>query len=126
MDATRRASIQAIGAASLAALTGNIAYAQTARKLTILIGFPAGGAPDTVARAMSVALRDAGYTVVIDNKAGAGGRLAADVLMQAPADGSTIMLVPAGNMTIYPHIYNKLQLTFHSLLFYFLHIFFCL
>jgi tripartite-type tricarboxylate transporter receptor subunit TctC len=109
MDATRRASIQAIGAASLAALTGNIAYAQTARKLTILIGFPAGGAPDTVARAMSVALRDAGYTVVIDNKAGAGGRLAADVLMQAPADGSTIMLVPAGNMTIYPHIYNKLK-----------------
>ena len=65
MDATRRASIQAIGAASLAALAGNIAYAQTARKLTILIGFP--------------------------------------------ADGSTVMLVPAGNMTIYPHIYNKLK-----------------
>jgi tripartite-type tricarboxylate transporter receptor subunit TctC len=109
MDTTRRAALQALGAASLAALAGTMAHAQTGKKLTILIGFPAGGAPDTVARAMSVALRDAGYTVIIDNKAGAGGRLAADALLQAPADGSTIMLVPAGNMTIYPHIYNKLK-----------------
>jgi len=109
MDTQRRASIRAIGAASLAALTGPFAHAQTGKKLTLLIGFPAGGAPDTVARAMSVSLRDAGYTVVVDNKAGAGGRLAADALLQAPADGGTIMLMPGGNMTIYPHIYSKLK-----------------
>ena len=109
MDTQRRASIRAIGAASLAALSGPFAHAQTGKKLTILIGFPAGGAPDTVARAVSVSLREAGYAVIVDNKAGAGGRLAVDALLQAPADGSTIMLIPGGNMTIYPHIYDKLK-----------------
>ena len=109
MDAKRRATLRAMGAASLTALGSPWAHAQASKKLTILVGFPAGGAPDVVARAISVSLRDAGYAVIVDNKAGAGGRLAADALLQAPADGSTVMLLPAGNMTIYPHIYNNLK-----------------
>ena len=85
------------------------AHAQAGKKLNVLVGFPAGGAPDTVARAVAEGLRELGYSAVVDNKTGAGGRLAADALLAGPADGSTIMLVPGGNLTIYPHIYPKLR-----------------
>lgn len=109
MALTRRKSLELLGAASLASLPGVGAHAQDARKLTILVGYPAGGAPDTVARAMTEALRGARYTAIVDNKTGAGGRLAADAMLAAPADGQTIMLMPGGNITIYPHIYNKMR-----------------
>jgi tripartite-type tricarboxylate transporter receptor subunit TctC len=109
MAMTRRLSTLLLGATALAAISPLPALGQTGKKLTILVGFPAGGAVDAVARAMTETLRTAGYTVIIDNKTGAGGRLATDALLAAPADGQTIMLTPGGNLTIYPHIYSKLR-----------------
>ncbi len=109
MRLTRRHSLQWIAGAAAASVVGAPAIAQAGRKLTVLVGFPAGGAVDAVARAMTEALRSAGYTVIVDNKSGAGGRLATDALLVAPPDGQTIMLTPGGNLTIYPHIYPKLR-----------------
>ena len=109
MAFNRRFALQLLAAAALSALVVSPTQAQTGKKLTILVGFPAGGAVDAVARAMTETLRGAGYTVIIDNKTGAGGRLATDTLLAAPADGQTIMLTPGGNLTIYPHIYSKLR-----------------
>jgi tripartite-type tricarboxylate transporter receptor subunit TctC len=109
MTVTRRQSTLLLGAAALAAIAPLPSMAQSGKKLTVLVGFPAGGAVDAVARAMTETLRTAGYTVIIDNKTGAGGRLATDALLAAPADGQTIMLTPGGNLTIYPHIYSKLR-----------------
>ncbi|MFT3819518.1 MAG: tripartite tricarboxylate transporter substrate-binding protein [Rubrivivax sp.] len=108
MPLHRRQTLALLGAA--ASLTGSlIAAAQPAKKLNVLVGYPAGGAPDTVARAVGEGLRRQGCTALIDNKAGAGGRLAADALLAGSADGSTVMLVPGGNLTLYPHIYAKLR-----------------
>ncbi|TDM06085.1 MAG: ABC transporter substrate-binding protein [Ideonella sp. MAG2] len=112
MNPYRRLHLQQLAALAAAATTPllmPLAHAQTGKRLNVLIGFPAGGAPDTVARAVGEGLRELGYTAVVDNKAGAGGRLAADALLAGPADGSTIMLMPGGNLTIYPHIYPKLR-----------------
>lgn len=106
MRLTRRHSLQWIASAAVVA---SPAIAQTGRRLTVLVGFAAGGAVDAVARAMTESLRSAGYTVIVDNKSGAGGRLATDALLAAPPDGQTIMLTPSGNLTIYPHIYPKLR-----------------
>lgn len=62
--------------------------------IRVLVGFPPGGATDVVARAVVEKLGKAmnGQVFVIDNKPGAGGQIAAQLLKAAPADGSTIML----------------------------------
>lgn len=110
MRLNRRQSLQWLAGTTLASLAGAASVrAQDGKKLTILVGFPAGGAVDAVARAVAEAMRAAGYTAIVDNKGGAGGRLATDVLMAAPADGQTIMLTPGDNLTIFPHIYPKLR-----------------
>lgn len=112
MNSIRRLHLQQLAALFAVATTPTLmsrAHAQAGKKLNVLVGFPAGGAPDTVARAVGEGLRDLGYTAIVDNKAGAGGRLAADALMAGPADGSAVMLMPGGNLTIYPHIYPKLR-----------------
>ncbi|KNZ31515.1 MAG: hypothetical protein AD742_16050 [Methylibium sp. NZG] len=112
MNSHRRHFLQhgvACSAPVLAPALFSAAHAQAVRKLSVLVGFPAGGAPDTVARAIGEGLRELGYSPIVDNKAGAGGRLATDALLAGPADGSTILLVPGGNLTIYPHVYTKLR-----------------
>ena len=105
----RRQCIALLGATACGLSWPLMSRAQAGKKLTVLVGFPAGGAPDVVARAVSAGLRSHGYQAIVDNKAGAGGRLAVDLLLGAPADGSIILLVPAGTLTIYPHIYTKLR-----------------
>ncbi|MBK7262056.1 MAG: hypothetical protein IPI03_09400 [Rubrivivax sp.] len=109
MQLNRRQTLALFGASVVAQGFTTLAVAQAVRKLNILVGYPAGGAPDTVARAVGEGLRSQGCTALIDNKSGAGGRLAADILLAEPADGSAVMLVPGGNLTIYPHIYTKLR-----------------
>jgi tripartite-type tricarboxylate transporter receptor subunit TctC len=107
---TRRQTLSLIAAAAAAGLAPAFVRAADERKLTMLVGFPPGGAPDTVARAIGTAMRSSGYTALVENKAGAGGRIAIDALMAAPADGSTVLLAPAGTLTIYPHIYSNLRI----------------
>jgi tripartite-type tricarboxylate transporter receptor subunit TctC len=77
--------------------------------LKIIVGFPAGAGVDLIARQVAERLRGAyASTVIIENKAGAGGRLALETIKQAPPDGSAIMMTPASPLTLYPHIYRKL------------------
>lgn len=76
----------------------------------LLNGFPPGGSVDAVSRRLTEAMQGSyGKVQVVDNRSGAGGRLAIDLLKQAPADGSVYLLTPADMFTIYPHIYPKLN-----------------
>lgn len=76
----------------------------------ILVGFPPGGAPDLMARRLAEALTgQLARAVIVDNRPGAGGRIAVDIARQAPADGLTLLLNPAGVLTINPHSYKKLN-----------------
>ena len=63
-----------------------------------------------MSRRVAEKLQAGGYAKVglVDNKPGAGGRLAVDELRRSPPDGSTMLLTPAGVITLYPHIYKKL------------------
>jgi tripartite-type tricarboxylate transporter receptor subunit TctC len=54
-------------------------------------------------------LRSNGYTAIVENKAGAGGRLAIESLLALPPDGTNLLMAPLGNLTIYPHIYRSLR-----------------
>ncbi len=75
----------------------------------VLCGFPAGGTTDAVSRHVADKLRG-GYAKValVDNKPGAGGRIAVEELRRSAPDGSTLLLTPAGMITLYPHIYRSL------------------
>jgi tripartite-type tricarboxylate transporter receptor subunit TctC len=98
--------------ASLAAtlLLAAAAQAQVDKPVRILVGFAAGGSADTAARLiaerMAVELKQ---PVVVENKPGAGGRIAAEMLKNAAPDGATIMLAPIVVPVLAPLVFAKLN-----------------
>lgn len=75
------------------------------KNLTILVGFAAGGAADVAARIIARrATEVTGQTVSVENKPGAGGNIATQMLVSGPADGSVIMLGTVGPLAIAPHL----------------------
>jgi len=96
---------------ALLAVAGNTA-AQSgfpSRPITIVVGFAAGGATDTAARIIAKKLSDnLGQSVVVDNRAGAGGNIAHQQVANAGADGHTILLGSVGPLTVAPHLVKNL------------------
>lgn len=92
------------GAAALCAgLALSSAMAQTAKPVRILVGFPAGGGSDAIARLLADKLKDPlGAPVVVENRPGAGGQIAAQALKAAPADGHTLFLSHDHTISILP------------------------
>lgn len=91
--------------------TGHIlptAMAQEKPPLRVVVGFPPGGSADILARLIANGLRD-DYTAIVDNKAGAGGRIALTYVKAAKADGQTVIVLPSGPMVLFPHVYKKLD-----------------
>lgn len=85
------------------------ASAQAIDVAKVLVGFPAGGAIDVAARRLAEKLRPTyAKAVVVDNRPGAGGQIAAAALKTAPADGATLTLAPMAVFSIYPFTYKKL------------------
>jgi tripartite-type tricarboxylate transporter receptor subunit TctC len=81
------------------------AAAQDKPTLRILVGFPPGAGTDTLARIYGDALRDAlGATVIVENKPGAGGQLAAQALKTATADSNTLMFAVDHQVVMLPLI----------------------
>jgi len=80
------------------------------RNARIIVGFPAGGSSDTVARLLAERLRGVyAPQVLVENRVGGGGRLAAETVKTADPDGTSILITPASIMTIYPHVYRRLS-----------------
>jgi tripartite-type tricarboxylate transporter receptor subunit TctC len=91
-------------------LASSSASAQTypSKQVRFLVGFPAGGATDVVARAISQNLSEAlGQPVVVDNRAGAASNIAAEIAATAPKDGHTIFMGTVST-AINPSLYKKL------------------
>lgn len=85
---------------SSGALLAPAAWAQSRPPIRILVGFPPGGATDAIARAVADRLPALlGQPVIVDNKPGVGGRMAADTVLAAPADGLTFMIAPNATPT---------------------------
>lgn len=98
-----------LAAVPLLATLPRAAWAQQLETAKVLCGFPAGGTTDAVSRRVADKLRGAYARVaLVDNKAGAGGRLAAEEVSRGAPDGSTMLLTPASIVTLYPHIYTRL------------------
>src|SRR5262245_7779007 len=79
------------------------------RPIRIIVGFAAGGGNDLFARLIGQKLQEnIGNTVVIENKPGAGARLAAEFVAAQPADGHTLLVSASGGMSIAAAVYPKL------------------
>ena len=103
---TRR--ILGIAAMSLAMLSPAV-QAQDKPPLKIMVGFPPGGSADILARMLADALREDFGTIVVENKPGAGGRIALNAVKVAKPDGQTVIVLPSGPMVLFPHVYKKLD-----------------
>ena len=91
--------------AALPALAGGAldVFAQSGAPIRILVGFPAGGTIDVVARILADRLKDdLGGPVVVESRVGVGGQLAAQALKAAAPDGRTLMLAPDHTMVVVP------------------------
>jgi tripartite-type tricarboxylate transporter receptor subunit TctC len=91
-----------LGLAAAALLVAGPALADSST-VKILVGFPPGGGTDAIARVLAEKLKDQlGANVIVENKAGAGGQLAAQALKAAPADGSVLFLSHDHSISILP------------------------
>ncbi len=110
---TRRQFVQVTaGAAALGSLTSFPSFAQALDLVKIINGFPAGGTADATSRRVGEKLMGSAYTknaAVVENKPGAGGRIAVESVKSAAPDGSTLLLTPYSCTSVYPHIYSKLS-----------------
>jgi tripartite-type tricarboxylate transporter receptor subunit TctC len=98
----------AIFACALVVMQRAKAEGYPSRPIKLLVGAPPGGTTDTVARAIAEPMANAlGQPVIVDNRGGAGGNLAADVVAKSTPDGHTL-LVSFTSHTINATLYSKL------------------
>ena len=105
----RSALACAVAIGAVLALAAPAAFAQVDKPVRLLVGFAPGGSADIAARLisdrMSVELKQ---PVVVENRPGAGGRLVAEAVKNAPADGSILMLTPIVVTVLAPLVFTKL------------------
>lgn len=96
-----------VAASALAALHGSVAaQSYPVRPVTLVVPFPPGGSTSVMARIVAEAMGEGlGQQVVIDNRPGAGGTIAAKAFTRAPPDGYTLMLGYSGTIAIGPTLY---------------------
>jgi tripartite-type tricarboxylate transporter receptor subunit TctC len=108
----RRELLRWIPAAALGA-SGAGALAQDSRPIRLVVPFPAGGPTDALARLAGEGLAaQFNQPVVVDNKAGAGGGIAAEFVSRAPADGLTLLVAGQGLMFINKPLYRNRKLAY--------------
>src|SRR5271163_992165 len=109
----RRAIVSALALLVLLAAALVPARAQTdypSRPIRLIVGFAAGGGNDIFARIVADKLSQLlGQSVVVENKPGAGSRLAAEYVTQQAADGYTLLVGPSGAMAIAAAVYPDLK-----------------
>lgn len=107
----QRLLLAAVGMGFIAS-AASMAHAQTTwptRPIKLVVPFPPGGGTDFVARLVAEKLStQAGWTVVIENRPGAGGNIGLDAVAKAPPDGYTIGLGQTANLAINPALYSKM------------------
>ena len=102
---TRRTFLASASASFLAGPA--LAQSYPTQTIRIIAGFPPGGGIDISARLMSEPLKDAlGQTVIVENRTGAAGMLAANTVAKAAPDGHMLLMATSGEIAISPHLYK--------------------
>jgi tripartite-type tricarboxylate transporter receptor subunit TctC len=103
---TRRDLLRACGAFGTGLLAGPLAWSQVSASLRLVVGFPAGGTADALARVLAPAMASGDVAVMVENKPGATGQLAADFVRNT-ADGSALLVTPSSVLSLVPQLYRK-------------------
>lgn len=108
MSVERAVLVAAVFAAAGAVHAGpTVAADYPVRPVRVVVGFPAGGPSDILARLVAQKLGEAtGQQFVVDNRGGASGMIGAELVAKAPADGYTLLVVPATH-AVNPSLYRK-------------------
>jgi len=107
IKAMRRGLLAAVAAAAVAGSA--IAQTYPAKPIKLIVPFPPAGGTDIIARTVADKLNQAlGWTIVVDNKPGAGGNLGIEAAVKSPPDGYTLVLGQTSNLAINPTLYPKL------------------
>lgn len=106
----RRFALSTIVASIALALQPGFAAAQAGSSLRIVVGFAPGGSVDALARQVAQTLQTSlGRPAIVENRTGAAGRLAIEQVKASNADGDTLLLVPHGPVTLFPHVFKSLK-----------------
>ena len=111
MQFTRR-TLALAAAITVGSVAGSAlaADAWPAKPVHIVVAFTAGGPTDVVARLIAQKLSDKWHQpVIVDNKPGAAGVIGSEFVAKAPADGYTLLMATAGNLTVNQHLYKNLK-----------------
>lgn len=93
-----------------ASLLGCGARAQSEQPIRVVVGFQAGGSTDALGRVVAFALQEVlGRSVIVDNRPGAGGMLAMDVVRAAKPGDDVYVVTPQGSVTLFPYVYRNLR-----------------
>src|SRR5262245_8541054 len=112
MLSRRRFFAAAAGAGLAPHLAASVSPASAqavAKPARILVGFAPGGTPDAVARLLAEHMQGYAPSLIVESRAGAGGRMALAALKAAEPDGSVMVLTPTDQLALFPHIYNRLS-----------------
>ncbi len=104
---TRREFVAGASLAVVAGSGGALAQAYPSQTIRILAGFPAGGGIDLLARILAEPLKALGQPVVVENRTGAAGMIAAQATAKAPPDGHTMLMATSGEIAISHHLYKE-------------------
>jgi tripartite-type tricarboxylate transporter receptor subunit TctC len=108
MKQLKRREFNAVIGAALASMA--LPGRAQATMVKIVVGFPPGGTVDAMARRLAEKLKGSyAENVIVENKPGAGGRIAVETVKNAAPDGNTILFTPSSMLVIYPHVYRKLS-----------------
>lgn len=113
-DVLQALVLRILKALLLGVLTGAIlvpagALAQLPPRLRLIVPFPPSGTIDFAARVLAESMRaQSGIPVIVENRPGGNGAIAAVVVKQAPPDGETLFFTSSGTLTINPHLYSSL------------------
>lgn len=107
---TRRTLLASTGLALAGTVPTARAQATSIQKpARIVLGFPPGGSLDSITRPLAEKLKGTyAPVVIVDSRPGAAGRLTMDLVKTSEPDGTTVTIVPASLMVIFPHVYKKL------------------
>ena len=104
----RRTLVAALSATAVLGMAHAQAPAFPSRPITIVVPFPAGGITDTISRALAQKMTESlGKSVIVDNKPGAGGQIAASTVKQAEADGHTVYVAATEMFAINQNLFRK-------------------
>ncbi|HMN80892.1 MAG TPA: tripartite tricarboxylate transporter substrate binding protein [Burkholderiaceae bacterium] len=108
LTARRRLLQGAAGTLAAAALAAARAQAWPARSIRLVVGFAPGGGTDIVARALAPRMSEIlGQQVVVENRAGASGTIAADLIAKSPADGYNLLVGHSNSNAIAPFVFPR-------------------